>query len=66
MTESGELVQVTKEAEGYKPIEFEKIPKEFDESTQYIMQKEPEDKGDIILIGIEIHDLQEDESDGEG
>lgn len=41
---------------------YEDIPKDFDESTQYITQKKPDEKEDHIFIGIEIHELEVDEN----
>lgn len=47
---------------GYKEVVYEDIPKDFDESTQYITQKKPDEKEDHIFIGIEIHELEVDEN----
>ena len=42
---------------GYKPIEYEKIPEDFNQQTHYAIQKGYEDKGEYIFIGIEIKGL---------
>ena len=36
-----------------KPIIYSEIPK-FDQFTQYVTQKTPEDMGDYIFVGIEV------------
>lgn len=36
-----------------KPIIYSEIPA-FDQATQYVTQKTPEDMGDYIFVGIEI------------
>jgi len=36
-----------------KPIVYSEIPA-FDQSTQYVTQKTPEDMGDYIFVGIEV------------
>ena len=36
-----------------KPIIYSEIP-EFDQKTQYVTQKTPEDMGDYIFVGIEV------------
>jgi hypothetical protein len=64
---NGELLVSNNLLQGYKPIEYEKIPKVFDQVTQYITQSEPIDRDDRIYIGIEMHELDlEDEEFDEG
>lgn len=36
---------------------YEKVPIDFDQQAYYIVQREPEDKGDNIYLGIEIREL---------
>lgn len=62
---NGELVRVSKGYPGAKPVVYEVVPP-FDQTTHYVVQKPPVDKGDYISMGIEIHEMeQQDEGDGE-
>ena len=40
-----------------KPKHYEEIP-EFNQETQYVVQKEPVDMGDCIYIGAEVKDME--------
>ena len=40
-----------------KPKHYEEIP-EFNQETQYVVQKEPVDMGDYIYIGVEVKDME--------
>lgn len=62
MLKEGTLIMSDTQFEGYKPVEYAEIPN-FDQTTQYIIQTAPVDKGDHIFIGIEIKQLELDEGD---
>lgn len=51
--------------QGYKFIIYENIPKDFNQTTHYVEQTKPIDKGDHIKIGIKINelDLEDEEFD---
>ena len=46
-----------------KPIVYAEIPADFDQTTQYIVQKEPVDMGEYIFRDVEIRELPPDESE---
>ena len=48
-----------------KPIIYAEIPETFDQTTQYIIQKEPIDMGEYVFCDIEIRELPTDESENE-
>lgn len=50
---------------GYKPIEYEGLPLDFNQETHYVTQDSPDDKGDRIYVGIEIHELELEDGDFE-
>jgi len=54
----GNLSTSSKKVDGYKLIEYAKIPETFDENKHYLVESEPVDKGDYIYIGNEIHELE--------
>lgn len=43
---------------GYKPIEYEKIPDDFEQNKHFIKQSDPEEKDNEIYVGIEIGELE--------
>jgi len=45
-----------------KPKIYAEIPANFDQTTQYVVQKEPVDMGEYIFYDIEIRDLPKDDS----
>jgi len=45
----------------YKPVVYAEIPV-FDQSTEFVVQSEPIDRGDDIFVGIEIRTMQVDSS----
>lgn len=47
----------------HKPVKYAPIP-DFDQSTQYVVQKEPVDMGDYIFCDVEIRQLEIDETEG--
>ena len=47
-----------------KPIVYEEIP-EFNQETQYVIQKEPVDMGDYLYVGLEVKDMEIDISEQE-
>lgn len=55
--QNGNLIKSELQIEGYKPIEYQPIPVDFNQATQYAVQTEPIDQGDKIFIGVEVHDL---------
>lgn len=58
INKDGSLSPSSKQREGFKPIEYEKIPEDFDQTTHYITQDKPIDKGDYIFVGIDMHELE--------
>jgi len=48
---------------GYKPLHYEEIPKDFDQQTHYIVEKDPVDKQDHIFIAIDIKELEIDDEE---
>lgn len=52
--------------DGFKPVVYAEIPADFDQTTQYVTQVAPVDKGDSIFVGIEVHELPPDLNEGEG
>lgn len=42
----------------YKPIQYDEIPHDFNQSTHFITQVAPVDKGDHIFIGVQVHELE--------
>lgn len=62
---NGELLISNTMLRGYKPLKYEDIPEDFDQTTHYVTQSDAEDKGDYIYAGIEIHELDVDEDDEE-
>lgn len=61
LTQQNSLLLSNKKISGYKIVEYAKIPKNFDESTQYIMQKEPIEENERIFVDIEVRNLEVDE-----
>jgi hypothetical protein len=47
-----------------KPKHYEEIP-EFNQETQYVVQKEPVDMGGYTYIGVEVKDMEIDISEQE-
>ena len=47
-----------------KPKHYEEIP-EFNQETQYVVQKEPVDMGDYLYVGLEVKDMEIDISEQE-
>jgi RNA binding exosome subunit len=43
--------------EGYKPLVYAEIPKEFDQQTQYVVQIAPIDGKDSINCGVEVREM---------
>lgn len=41
-----------------KPLEYAEVP-DYDQETQYVVQAAPEDRGDHIFVGVEVHDLED-------
>ncbi|TCP32191.1 hypothetical protein EV207_101169 [Scopulibacillus darangshiensis] len=60
---NGDLLLSSRQLNGYKPVEYAEIPADFDQLTQYITQATPLDKGDVIFVGVEIHQLEITEGD---
>lgn len=54
----GNLLQSSREREGYKPLRYADIPESFDETTHFITQSEPVEKDEEIYVGIEIGELE--------
>ena len=48
-----------------KPIVYTEIPASFDQTTQYVVQKEPVDMGDYIFCDVEIKELPPDDTENE-
>lgn len=46
---------------GYKPIEYQRIPEDFNQETHFITQGEATDEDDYIFVKIEMKELQIDE-----
>ena len=46
-----------------KPIIYAEIPDTFDQTTQYIVQKQPVDMGDHVFCDVEIRELPQDEGE---
>ena len=53
----------SKQIDGYKPITYEKLPDNFDQTTQYVVQLEPIENDERIYIGIEVRDLEIEDED---
>lgn len=65
MIKDGDLLLSSRQLDGYKPVVYAEIPPKFDQTTQYVEQAEPEEDDDHIYIGITLHDLPDDEDEGE-
>lgn len=48
-----------------KPKIYEELPSNFDQTTQYAIQKEPVDMGEYIFYGVEIKDVETEDSEHE-
>jgi len=46
----------------YKPVVYAEIPA-FDQSTEFVVQAEPIDRGEDIFVGIEVRTMAVDESE---
>lgn len=55
------LTIVPKGTPGAKPIEYAEIP-EFDQEFQAVFEKEPVDKGDHIFVGVEVREVELDDT----
>lgn len=60
---NGELIISSIQFEGYKPIVYADIPESFDQTTQYIIETDPVEEAEQIVIGVEVHNLEPDEGD---
>lgn len=58
------LLLSSRQLEGYKPVEYAKIPV-FDQSTHYAVQVNPVDEEERIFVDVEIKEL-ENVGEGEG
>lgn len=41
----------------YKPIEYAKLPENFDEQIHYVTQGNATDEGDYIFVGVHLNEL---------
>lgn len=57
---NGELVISESMLEGYKPIEYAKIP-EFDQTAQAVFQGEVTESKDKIHVGVEVRNVEMDD-----
>ena len=55
-----QLELFSNQIEGTKPVIYEGIPDNFDQTTHYATQKAPVEEDDRIFIGIKIHVLPDD------
>lgn len=55
------LTIVPKGTPGAKLIKYAKIP-EFDQEFQAVFEKEPVDKGDHIFVGVEVREVELDDT----
>jgi len=58
----GEFEASQEQLDGYKPVVFQEIPA-FDQSTQYVEQADPIDRGEDIYFGVEVKTMQVDNFD---
>lgn len=54
---NGKLLLSDEPLDNYKPVQYAPIPDSFDQATQYVIQADPVDNGDIISMGIEVKEL---------
>lgn len=52
------LISVPADHEHAKPLEYAEVP-DYDQETQFVVQAAPEDRGDFIFVGVEVHDLED-------
>jgi hypothetical protein len=55
--QDGELIVNNQRLDGYKLVEFAPIPSTFDQQTQYVIQTNPVDNGEVISVGVEVREL---------
>ena len=53
-----ELITSESMLQDYKPIEYERLPIDFNQETHYVTQTKPVEEDNHIYIGIEIHELE--------
>lgn len=58
------LLLSSRQLEGYKPVEYGKIP-DFNQSTHYAIQASPVDEGERIFVDVEVKEL-DNVDEGEG
>ncbi len=54
------LRMVSKGTPGAKPIEWAPVP-EYDQETEAVFEKTPEDKGDHYYIDLEVREVEQDD-----
>ena len=60
--QNGNLVVVGQGHPGAKPVVYEDVPL-FDQTRYYVVQQAPVDAGDHIFMGIEMREMEIDESE---
>jgi hypothetical protein len=63
MIVNGELVITGEATEGSKPVVHEEIPEEFDQISHYVIQQSPVDLGSHIFMGIEIREVETEDTE---
>lgn len=63
INQDGSLSLSSKQLEGYKAVEYAKIP-EFDQSTHYVVQATPTEETERIFVDVVINELPADLNDG--
>ncbi len=63
--QQGKLVRTNKACPGAKPLVCEDVPV-FDQETEYVIQLPPVDAGSHIYMGVEVHEMEQDEDETEG
>lgn len=58
----GKLRLVPEASRGAKPVKWTPLP-EYDQETQAIFEKPPVDKGDYILVELEVRNVEQDEGE---
>lgn len=66
LDKNGNMLLSSKQLEGYKPVVYAEIPKDFDQTIHYIVQTAPVDNGDHIFVGVEMYDLPKETNEDEG